>query len=138
MTISKKIITTKKSIAKFIFAGILIISGILLNYFNLGKVEFFSYNSVGSYLIFCGFIVLITSIMIIFTKKNKIYDERNEKISIRAMSWVWFFLFFGGFIIMIIDGISPINIRISEFISYSICALLLIYSVFYYIYSKRM
>ncbi|MCX6710511.1 MAG: hypothetical protein NTZ02_00290 [Candidatus Woesearchaeota archaeon] len=129
---SKKIIS-----GKLAFAILLIALGLVFNALKIGMNEFFSYNSVGNYLIYCGaLIVFITSIRF-FRTGEKLVDERAEKIGYYATRWTLSAAFLLGFILMIYDGIKPVSIRLSEFISYSICAVLLIYIICYRIVARR-
>lgn len=119
------------------FGGLLILVGLLLNYFGLGKSEFFSYSSVGGYLIFCGILILAIAFMFSFSKKKKIIDERMEKIGHMASRITFSVTFILAFILMIIDGISPIIVSLSDFLAYSICVMLIIYFVSYKILERR-
>ncbi len=137
MVVSRKVISQKSIIIRYIFAFIFLLVGFLFNFLNIGMTPFFNYGTVGSYLIFCGLLFIFVTTIMIFSKKDKIIDERNEKIGYKAMNWVWYTICIGGFIIMIIDGIFKINLSISYFVSYSICLLLIIYFIAYKFYNKK-
>ena len=137
MAVSKKIVTKKSMICRYSFGAILVILGVVLNITGVGQGDFFSYNSVGSYLIFVGILVLILATMILFRMKKKIVDERAEKIASKAMAWVWYSIFLGGFVVMILDGIFHFNVILSSFVSYSICMILLVYVIAYKIIERK-
>ena len=137
MAVSKKIVKKKSMICRYSFGALLLIVGIILNITDIGQSEFFSYNSVGSYLIFVGILVLILATIILFRKKKKIVDERAEKIASKAMAWVWYSIFLGGFIVMILDGIFHFNVVLSSFVSYAICMILLVYVIAYKIIERK-
>lgn len=137
MSVSKKAITKKGLLYRYIFAVVLIIFGLILNVLDMGKTDFFSYGSVGNYLIFVGILVVFITLLIKFTRRNKIIDERHEKVAIKAMAWVWYFIFLGGFVVMILDGIKPFSMSISMFVAYAICFILIIYVIAYKILEKK-
>lgn len=137
MVVSKKAITKKGIITRYIFAASIVILGLTLNILNIGKTNFFSYDSVGNYMLFVGALITLITTLSIFTKKDKIIDERHERIAVGAMKYVWYFIFIGGFSIIIADGISPIKISIRHFISYAMCLIILVYAISYKILEKR-
>jgi uncharacterized membrane protein len=118
------------------FALVAIIAGILLNYFGLGK-EFFAYNSVGNYLISVGFLFLFLTTLFYMTKKEKIVDERMEKIAYKASRITFSFMIFSAFVLMLWDGIEKITLSYQMFMSYSICLILIVYLVVYKIIEKK-
>jgi hypothetical protein len=138
MVVSKKIVSKKIIFSKYIFALVIILSGLILNFFKIGMNEMFSYSSVGNYLIYCGilltFIVSITS----FFKRDKIIDERAEKIGYKATAYVWWILFLGGFLLIIFDGIYHFQVSLGLFVSYTICLLLIVYVIAYKILERIM
>ncbi len=133
---SKKVYTKKRMILKYSFGVLIILIGILLNYLNLGQ-DFFSYKSVGNYLIAVGFLILFISTIFYITKKKKIIDERMEKIGYQSSRITFSFVFLIAFIIMIYDGIKEITISYQIFMSYFICITLIIYIVTYRILERK-
>lgn len=137
MAVSKKVETKKIIFSKYIFALTIIVLGILLNLLKIGMNEMFSYSSVGNYLIYCG--ILITFLVSIrsFFKKEKIVDERAERIGYLSMVYVWWVIFLGGFLFIILDGIYHFKFSLGLFVSYAICVLLLVYIIAYKIIERR-
>ncbi len=72
---SKKIVTKKGMILRVVFIAVLIISGLLLNFYNIGKNELFGYSTVGNYLIFIGFVMILATVMIYFTKGKRLLTK---------------------------------------------------------------
>ncbi|MFA7707923.1 MAG: hypothetical protein WCX73_03160 [Candidatus Pacearchaeota archaeon] len=108
-----------------------ILLGIILNYLNVGGSEFVGFTSVGSWLIYVGFMgVFIITLQTIFKKKRQT-DERMEFIATKALKITFLFLIIGAFVLMIIDGIKTIIIPYHMFMSYMICVLLVIYFISY-------
>lgn len=115
---------------RYSFATLLIISGIVLSYFNLGK-EFLGFSSVGLWLIYVGFVMLTIITLQMLFKKKRIVDERMEFIAAKASRITFMGIILFAFIIMIIDGIKPIEFAYSYFMSYFICGIVLLYAISY-------
>lgn len=118
------------------FAFLLVSAGILLNYFQIGG-EYFGFSSIGNWLIFIGFVMFIV-ITLNFRKGKRMVDERMQLIALKASKIAFVFLIFGAFIIMVIDGIKPIAIPYSIFMSNLIAWIVLVYFVAYKILERRM
>jgi uncharacterized membrane protein len=125
-----KLYTRKQMTWRYGFALIAIIAGILLNYLNLGA-EFFAYGSVGNYLISIGFLILFLTTLFYISKKEKVIDERMEKIGYKASRVTFLFMVIGAFVIMLWDGIEKITIPYQISMSYFVCTLLIIYFIAY-------
>ncbi len=115
---------------RYSFATLLIISGIVLSYFNLGK-EFLGFSSVGLWLIYVGFVMLTIITLQMLFKKKRIVDERMEFIAAKASRITFMGIILFAFIIMIIDGIKPMEFAYSYFMSYFICGIVLLYAISY-------
>ena len=126
---SKKVVTKKSMMLRIVFIAILIIIGISLNLYNIGSNEFFGYSTVGYYLIYIGFVMILATSIIYFTKREKIIDERTEMLRYKAGAITFTVFIFVAFLIMILDGINPITMRYSMFISYAVCAVLVFYVI---------
>ena len=70
-------------------------------------------------------------------KKERIVDERMEFIASKASRVTFIGIILFAFLIMIIDGIKPIEIAYSYFMSYLICGIVLLYIVSYKILSNK-
>jgi hypothetical protein len=121
---------------KYGFGAVLVLLGLVLNAFDLGKNYFFGYNSVGTYLIFCGFIMFILLLIKSFRKKKEPIDERMLFIASKATRLTFMFFITCIFAIMIVDGISPITMHYSQFMSHFVCVIILFYFVSYKILLK--
>lgn len=127
---SKKVVT-KSMIFRIVFIIVLIVSGALLNQFNIGTNELFGYSTVGNYLIFIGFVMVLVTTITYFTKREKIIDERMEMLRNKTMTLTFTVFIFAAFALIIWDGIWPITMRYSMFISYAVCTMLLFYVIAY-------
>ncbi|MCC7572490.1 MAG: hypothetical protein KO464_03770 [Candidatus Methanofastidiosum sp.] len=134
---SKKVVTKKGMIYRIIFIAVLMISGMLLNFYNIGENELFGYSTVGNYLIFIGFVMILATAMIYFTKREKIVDERIEMLRYKAGTMTFMVFIFVAFAIIILDGIQPITMRYSLFISYMVCAILVFYVIAYKVLDRK-
>lgn len=132
---SKKAFTKKQAIPRYVFAFVLIIAGIVTNYLEISK-EFLGFQSIGTWMIFVGFIMLAIITISLMTHRKRIVDERMEKLAYQASRVTFLFIIFGAFIVMIWDGISPINIPYSLFMSHMIAWIMVVYFISYKVIEK--
>ncbi|MBU0627695.1 MAG: hypothetical protein KKC75_00775 [Nanoarchaeota archaeon] len=126
----------KKIVFMYVWSVILIALGLIFNYFKLGLRAFAGFSSLGSWLIYIGFIGLIlSSIKSVWKSKRKV-DERMIYISSKANRVIFLSIVLISFIVMIVDGIKPITIPYYLFMSYFVMGLLIIYYVSYKILLK--
>jgi uncharacterized membrane protein len=128
--------THKNNLIRYAFGLISLAVGLILNALNIGKDTFLSFGSVGDYLIYIGIIAFIIMLVRSFYPKKRIVDERMLSVAAKANRIVFLAVIFGAFVIMIIDGIRPITMRYSFFMSAFVCAILLVYVVSYKILLK--
>ncbi len=108
---------------------------------NLNVIDAF-WSGMGTALIFVGVLYLLRGIRY---KKDASYrekfdtevkDERNRFLAMKAWSWT-------GYILVLIFGVATIVLKLAGyeelmfFCSYSICLILLIYWVSYFILKKK-
>lgn len=134
---SKKVVTKKGMIYRIIFIAILMFLGITLNLYNIGSNEFFGQSTVGNYLIYIGFVMILVTSISYFKKRENIIDERIEMLRYKAGTLTFMVFIFVAFAIIIIDGIHQITMRYSLFISYMVCAILVFYVVAYKILERK-
>jgi uncharacterized membrane protein len=134
---SKKVVTKKSMIYRVVFIAVLMVVGIALNHYNVGTNELFGYSTVGNYLIYIGFVMILVTSLIYFTKREKIIDERIEMLRYKAGTLTFTVFIFVAFAIIILDGISPITMRYSLFISYAVCAILVFHVIAYKILERK-
>jgi uncharacterized membrane protein len=125
----------KRQLAKIVFATVLLIAGILINIFFPHK-EFFGYSSVGIYLVVCGMLVLTLALLRGFVLKPKSHDERMLLVSLKATRITFVIFVLSAFILMIVDGLKPITLPYSIFLSYFVCFIILCNVITYYILLK--
>jgi len=117
-------INTKNKIS-YAFGIAMLVIGILLNHFGIGTNGFMEFSSLGNFLVYVGFIsLLITSVRVISKKERKV-DERMMAAALQAGRITILAIIITAFVIMIADGISPINIPYSTFMSYAVCFVVL-------------
>lgn len=133
--ISKKDLAKKNAIPRYVFAFILVVGGIILDYLNITR-EFLGFESVGNWLVFVGFIMVAVITLQIISNKKRIVDERMEKLGYKASRITFLFIIIGAFIVMVWDGISPIGIAYSMFMSHLIAWVMLVYFVSYKILER--
>lgn len=129
-TIKKEIIISLKLINLISFAYIIVISleilSLLLNIIQPGILGVFS-----SRIFFFGLAAFIfITLIYIVVKKQKI-DERMEMYSRKAIRITFFCLIAATIVTMIVDGVSPIKIPISMFLSYFLTGILAVYVIIY-------
>jgi len=71
----------KRRIMKYGFASALLVLGLALNYLNLGANGFSVYGSVGTYLIYMGFMSLVVATLTELWRKDRIVDERMQFVA---------------------------------------------------------
>ena len=127
-----------KIMLKYGFAILMIAFGLLLNHYGLGSPEFTIYGSIGNFLVFIGFLMLVLAlIMQMFRKKKKKVDERMEFVAAKASRYTMVFMILGAFAVMILDGIQPITMPYYLFVSYFVSAILLAYVISYHVLLRR-
>ena len=126
----------KQAIWRYGFAIIIIISGLIMNYYNLGE-DFLGFSSVGNWLIYVGFVMLAIATLIFIQKKKRIVDERSQFIGMKTARWTYVFIILILFITMVIDGVKSITIPYSQFTSMLICGITLFYFVTYKIIERK-
>lgn len=132
---TRKVVTKKNIIARYVFAFVLVVAGIVANYMNLAD-EFLGFQSVGNWLIFVGFIMFAVVTISAISKKDRIVDERMEKIAYMSSRVTFIFIILGAFVVMVWDGISKINVPYSIFMSNMMAWIVLVYFVSYKIIEK--
>jgi L-asparagine transporter-like permease len=130
MGVSSKTHTSRNLAIQYAFSFCVMIVGIALNHMGIGSTDFI-FGSVGNWLIYIGALTALLATVSRFHKKEKIVDERMEKIGYRAyrISAIAFLLL--AFSIMVADGISPIEVPYYLSMSYLICFYLVVYGVSY-------
>lgn len=131
----KKRFGNKQMVWRYGFAFVLVLLGLVLQYYNIGK-DFLGFESVGTWLIFVGFIMFVVITLQKISNKKRIVDERMEAIAYKASRATFIFIIFGAFAVMILDGINPITIRYSMFMSHMIAWIVLVYFISYKILEK--
>lgn len=126
----------KQKTWRYIFAVVVLAIGIILEYLKIGK-EFLGFSSVGTWLIYIGFVMIVIISLQFIKNKKRIIDERMIKISYKATRITFVAIILVAFFIMILDGINPINLAYSMFMSYLICFMIITYFISYKILEKH-
>jgi hypothetical protein len=117
------------------FALILIVAGLLTLHYDFGN-EFLGFSSVGTWLIYVGFIMLAIITLQLISNKKRIVDERMQFIASKAGRITFLAIILVSFAVMITDGIKTITIPYSYFMSYFVCGIILVYVISYKILLK--
>lgn len=125
----------KTLIARYTFALATLLLGATLEYFKIGK-EFFEFSSVGTWLIYVGFVMIAVVTLQASREKKKIVDERMISIGNKASRITFVVILLTAFTTMIIDGIKTIKLPYSLAASYLICYMILIYFISYKILER--
>ena len=126
----------KQAIWRYSFAIIIILTGLILNYKNIGK-EFLNFNSIGNWLIYIGFVMLAIVTLQFISGKKRIVNERSQFIGMKASRITYVAIILVAFVTMVIDGIKTITIPYSQFMSAFVCGVVLVYLVSYKILEKK-
>jgi len=127
----------EKTILRYGFAAALIILGLLFNHYGFGSGDFELFGSVGNFLVYIGFVILLIILVRQISGKKKKTDERMEFVAAKASRIAMIFMILGAFAVMVLDGIQPITLPYYLFAGYSVCAILLVYMISYYVLMRR-
>lgn len=127
----------RRRMMKYSFAFALLVLGLMVNYFNLGTQGFSVYGSVGSYLTYMGFMGLIIATLTEMWRKDKVVDERMQFVATKALRSTFLCLILLAFVIIVVDGISPITMPYHLFMSYLIAGLLATYYISYQVLLRQ-
>ena len=115
---------------RYAFASVVIMAGLLLAYLKIGN-EFLGFSSVGSWLIYVGFIMFAVITLQLITKKKRVVDERMLFVATKASRITFLGIILFAFVVMVIDGIRPITIPYWYFMSYFLTGMTLLYFIAY-------
>ncbi|MFO8015497.1 MAG: DUF2178 domain-containing protein [Candidatus Woesearchaeota archaeon] len=127
----------KRIIFGYGFGLVVIAAGIMINYLGVGGQEYVMFGSVGLWLLFIGFITLMITTLQKINGKKKNTDERVEYIGHKASKVTFLVLIIAAFIIMIIDGISPIGVPYHAFMANLIAGVVLVYFIAFKVIEKK-
>jgi len=133
---AQKNLNTKNVAWRYGFSIIVILAGLVLSYLSIGSA-FLGFSSVGSWLIYVGFIMLAVITIQLISNKKRVVDERMQFVASKAGKITFTAIILFSFAVMILDGIKPISIPYSYFMSYLLCGIILVYFVSYKILLKR-
>ena len=120
---------------RYVFSILVVLLGVVFEYLGVGR-EFLGFSSVGTWLVYVGFIMIAVVTLQLISNKKRIVDERMKSISFKASRVTFVLIIFAAFAIMIIDGIHSIDVPYHLFMSYIIAYMMLIYFVAYKILEK--
>ena len=127
---------------KNIYPIILLVAGLALMGLGLAEIVDDFWSGMGSALLVMGIIRLLRFYRL---KKNDTYrekmetavtDERNQFIRMKAWSWA-------GYLFIMVSAIATIIFRIlgqdllSQFASYAVCLMLVLYWISYFVLKKK-
>ena len=130
-------IRKKKTSYKVSFGFVIILLGIIFQSNKIG-MDFMSPSwTLGSWLIYVGIVILFIVFIRSLKKQERKVDERTQYISMKASKVTFLFIILGSFFVMIIDGIKKITLPYSMFMSYLLCAIILVHFISYKILEKK-
>jgi hypothetical protein len=112
--------------------------GVLFSHLGIGNHPFFqSFGSLGSWLIYFGFVgLIIVTVRMAIAGREKIVDERMEFLAAKSLRITYTCIIIGAFVLMVADGIWKISIPYHEFLSYLVCAIIVVHFLTYRILLK--
>lgn len=122
--------SNKVQIWKYGFALAVLLLGLIFSFFHIGK-EFLGFTSVGSWLVYVSFVMLVVITLQHFSNKKRIVDERMLFVASKASRLTFVAVIIFAFFIMVLDGIKALEISYSLFMSYFVCGMLIVYLVSY-------
>lgn len=127
----------KKQMFGFGLAFVSFIAGILLHQFRVGEQPYLGFSSAANWLIWIGSAITIVTMLRLIRRKEQLVDERMLAAAGKANRMVFLLVIIAGFIIMLIDGIKPIELSLGMFMAYLICGMMLAYSIAYKLILKN-
>lgn len=118
------------------FALAVIIAGLVLEHFGPGN-EFLGFASAGIWLIYVGFVMVAVVTLQAVSKKEKLVDERMQKVGYVASRVTFLFIILASFVTMMVDGVNRITVPYHLFLAYAICAIVLVYLVAFKFFERR-
>jgi len=137
MSVSKKVNTRKGIKTKYVVAIGIIFIGIIFHLFEIGGNGFVGFPSLGTWIIFTGFITTAIVSMNALSKREKIIDERMEHIGYKASRVTTLLLILALFFTMIIDGIYTISTPYYLYASFLVCFYIFSYLFCYKIIERK-
>jgi uncharacterized membrane protein len=116
----------------FALAFVALCAGMILNRFDIGQKPYLGFATLGNWIIFMGLVLLFVPLVSVVVRRKKVMDERMLAISMQADRIVFLALIALAFIIMIADGIEPIDIPLGLFMAYVVNAMMLVYFISYH------
>ncbi len=127
---AQKNINKQNAAWKYGFAIIIILAGLVFWRLGIGD-RFLGFSSVGTWLVYVGFVMMAVITLQLLSRKKRIVDERMEFVATKAARVTFTAIIIFAFIVMIIDGIKPITLAYSYFMSYLVCGIVLVYFLSY-------
>ena len=125
----------QRTLWRYVFALVCIVTGVILSQLKIGA-NFLGFSSVGTWLLYVGFVMVAVITLQIKSNKKRVVDERMIQLGSKAGRITFIGIILFAFIVMIIDGISPITIAYSYFMSYLVCGIIVIYLIAYKVLLK--
>lgn len=132
----KNIKKNDMALLKYILGALLVIVGLGLNFFNIGKAILEGYIVLGSMMIYIGSTIILATFLTTVVFKKSIFDERMAQADNKANRIAWWFIYFSISLILYIDSVKPINVPIGSFLLYYLAAISLIRFMSYKIILK--
>lgn len=126
----REVLLKGKLLSRYVFAALLIIVGVGLMQAGIGN-EFLGFSSVGHWLVFVGFVMVAVNVVQSMSKRRRVVDERMRAVALQAGRVTFIFVIFAAFVIMVIDGLKPIELSYSMFMSHFIAWMMVVYFVSY-------
>jgi drug/metabolite transporter (DMT)-like permease len=137
MTVSKKIYTKKKIKYNYVAAIIVILIGAAFTVFEIGGSPFAGFPSLGIWIMYTGGIIAIIASINLFSRKERIVDERMEHIGYKASRVTTLTLILLLFTTMIVDGIYTIELPYYLYASFLVCFYIASYLISYKLIERQ-
>ena len=121
----------RRTILKWIWVASLFLAGMLLNAAGFGGEPFFGFKSVGNWMLYVAAISICVITIQSFKNKKRMVDERMLFVANKANRIVFMVMILFALVIMIVDGIHPIQMPYHVFMNYMICGILMVYIIAY-------
>lgn len=127
----------KRTIFGYGFGLVVIAAGLLMESLGAGGQDYVMFDSVGLWLVFIGFITLMVATLQKMSGKKKKTDERVEYIGHKASKVTFLVLIMASFIIMIIEGVKPIDLPYHIFMANLVAWVVVVYFIAFKVVEKK-
>ena len=121
----------RRMLVKYGFGLALVLAGLALGMSGTGQRPFAGFDSLGTWLVYAGLVTIAATTLHIVLRKERQVDERMEFAASKAMRVTFLLFIAAAFVLMVMDGVSPIAVPVHMLMAYLICGMMAAYFLSY-------